>query len=87
MLLKKLKGLGECALLSCAGLRRGFYNSSCDVVNGTLLCKPYISQEINRSPEATAIGVAEEYRERFGPQMASQFDEVIDYLEQHGGAR
>lgn len=35
----------------------------------------------------TAIGVAEEYRERFGPQMTRQFNEVINYLGQHGGVR
>jgi ankyrin repeat protein len=35
----------------------------------------------------TAIGVAEEYRERFGPQTTSQFNEVINYLGQHGGVR
>ncbi len=35
----------------------------------------------------TAIGVAEEYRERFGPEAASRFKEVIDYLQAHGGIR
>lgn len=35
----------------------------------------------------TAIGVAEEYRDIFGPQTTSQFNEVINYLGQHSGVR
>jgi hypothetical protein len=35
----------------------------------------------------TAIGVAEEYRDKYYQGLAKELNQVIDFLQQHGGVR